>query len=101
MSFGKHLVLKTEKKTEKNWKNKTLEKKMERVTEWGGGGTSEGSNRLELDQHYRAGQIQAEIPERGTAGIHRCVCVCALAFNLFIYLSLAAIMVFFPSQSVC
>lgn len=51
------------------------ERGMESVTDWRSGETSEGSNRLELDQHYRAGQIQAEIPERGTAGIHRCVSV--------------------------
>lgn len=39
-------------------------------------GNKRRSNRLELDQHYQAGQIQAEISGRGTAGIHRCACVC-------------------------
>lgn len=48
------------------------------------------SNRLELDQHYHAGQIQLVI----------CVCVSVCAVNLFIYLSLAAIVFFIPSLSV-
>lgn len=62
---------------------------------YGGTETNERCNRLELDQHYQAGQIQAVIPGRdGWEG----VCVCAV--NLFIYLSLAAIMVFILSLSV-
>lgn len=50
-------------------------------------------NKLELDQHYQADQIQAVIP--GRRPCVRRLCVCSL--NLFIYLSLAAIMVFIPS----
>lgn len=62
-------------------------------------------NRLELDQHYQADQIQAVIPGRDGWGGRVCVqelgvaCVRA-AVNLFIYLSLAAIMVFIPSLCV-